>query len=110
MGWYADYPDAENFLQIFYGPNQSPGPNMTNYKNSKYDQIYLAANKTSDDLEKIKLYKEMIEIVTEDCPMIFNIHTDFVRVSSKQLENYNENSIIFDFYKYLDITPLGAKP
>jgi len=40
MGWYADYPEAENFLQLFYSPNQSPGPNMTNYKNLKYDQLY----------------------------------------------------------------------
>ena len=25
LGWVADYPDAENFLQLFYSPNRSPG-------------------------------------------------------------------------------------
>ena len=27
IGWVGDYPDAENFLQLFYGRNVSPGPN-----------------------------------------------------------------------------------
>src|SRR5207249_526714 len=31
LGWVADYPDAENFLQLFSSKSISPGPNHTNY-------------------------------------------------------------------------------
>ena len=43
IGWVGDYPDAENFLQLFYGPNQSPGPNRCNYQNPAYDALYRRA-------------------------------------------------------------------
>jgi oligopeptide transport system substrate-binding protein len=33
FGWMAQYPDAENFLQLFYGKNVAPGPNDMNYMN-----------------------------------------------------------------------------
>ena len=32
-GWVIDYPDAQNFLQLFYGPNKCPGINACNYQN-----------------------------------------------------------------------------
>src|SRR3546814_15198358 len=35
-GWVADYPDAENFLFLLYGPNAKAangGENASNYKN-----------------------------------------------------------------------------
>ncbi|MEI8207019.1 MAG: ABC transporter substrate-binding protein, partial [Kiritimatiellales bacterium] len=40
LGWVADYPDSENFLQLFYGPNASPGPNHANYANPQLDKLY----------------------------------------------------------------------
>jgi len=42
-------------------------------------------------------------MILDDCPMIFNIHTDFVRISRKEVKNYFENNIVSDFYKYLDL-------
>src|ERR1051325_11566323 len=30
LGWVADYPDAENFLQLFTTKSVSPGPKHTN--------------------------------------------------------------------------------
>ncbi len=38
-GWVIDYPDAQNFLQLFYGPNKSPGVNATNYQNPEFDNF-----------------------------------------------------------------------
>ena len=42
-GWNADYPDAENFLILFYGPNgksRSDGENDSNYSNPEYDRLF----------------------------------------------------------------------
>ena len=49
--WIADYPDGENYMACFYGPNEAPnGPNYTRLSNSGFDAQYeklLAANNDS---------------------------------------------------------------
>ena len=60
MGWVGDYPDAQNFLQLFYGPNRSPGVNHSSYESADFDAAY-----EREDYEKCQ------EIVREDCPWIF---------------------------------------
>jgi oligopeptide transport system substrate-binding protein len=40
FSWVSDYPDAENNLALFYGPNQSPGKNYFNYQNDEFDKLY----------------------------------------------------------------------
>ena len=60
MAWVGDYPDAQNFLQLFYGPNRSPGSNHSNYENPEFDAAYESTD-----------YLKCQEIVMEDCPWIF---------------------------------------
>lgn len=71
ISWVGDYPDAENFLQLFYGPNASPGPNRCNYSNPAFDDLYRKAMATSSEEERTAIYREMQEIVREDSPWIF---------------------------------------
>jgi oligopeptide transport system substrate-binding protein len=40
MGWAADYPDAENFFQLFYSKNIDKGTNNSNYQNREFDSLY----------------------------------------------------------------------
>jgi ABC-type transport system substrate-binding protein len=70
MGWAADYPDAENFLQLFYGPNIEHGTNNSNYRNPRFDALFEKAAVTMDLEDRIPLYVEMIHIVSEDCPVL----------------------------------------
>src|SRR6202035_1716221 len=37
--WLADYPDAENYLSVFYSPNPAP-PNYTRFANLDFDHLY----------------------------------------------------------------------
>jgi ABC-type transport system substrate-binding protein len=71
LGWVGDYPDAENFLQLFYSKNISPGPNHSNYVNPDYDKAYDAAMAAPTEHERNKYWKVCQEIVREDCPWIF---------------------------------------
>ena len=41
--WLADYPDPENYLQLFYGPSGTPGANRSNYRNAEFDRLYQRA-------------------------------------------------------------------
>ena len=78
IGWVADYPDAENFLQLFYSPNASPGPNRSNYANPAFDRLYEAARSERDAQKRGALYAEMQAVLREDCPWIYlNVATAY---------------------------------
>ena len=66
-GWGLDYPDAENTLQLFYGPNAAPGSNDGNYRNPAYDELYRQAGVMLPGAERTGLYRRMNEMVIDDC-------------------------------------------
>ena len=69
--WIADYPDAENYLSLFYSKNFSPGgPNYTHFKNAEFDKLYEAAFLETDDAKRIALYKKMDALVMEEAPVV----------------------------------------
>jgi ABC-type transport system substrate-binding protein len=68
-GWLADYPDAENYLFLLYGPNskaQFDGENTTNYDNPEYDKRYKQLQIMDDGPAKQKVIDEMVKIVQDD--------------------------------------------
>jgi ABC-type transport system substrate-binding protein len=69
--WIADYPDAENYLSLFYSKNFSPGgPNYTHFKNAEFDRLYEAAFLETEDAKRIELYKKMDALVMEEAPVV----------------------------------------
>lgn len=76
LGWVADYPDEQTFLQLFYGKNTDRGGvNSANYVNPEYDAIYEQAVVMSPSPQRDALYKRLCRIVEEDCPWIFTFHS-----------------------------------
>ena len=71
MGWVGDYPDAQNFLQLFYSKNVNPGPNHANYGNPAFDREYEAALEAKTAAERNAHWARCQEIVQEDCPWVF---------------------------------------
>ncbi len=70
-GWLADYPDAENFLFLLYGPNaksKSDGENTSNYENSEFDKLYAQLRLLDDGPAKQKVIDEMMRIAQDDSP------------------------------------------
>jgi ABC-type transport system substrate-binding protein len=68
-GWLADYPDAENYLFLMYGPNgkaKFDGENTTNYENPEYDKRYKQLQIMDDGPQKQRVIDEMVKIVQDD--------------------------------------------
>ncbi len=74
LGWIADYPDEENFLQLFYSKNKSPGPNNFNYFNPEFDRLYEQICVMGDSAERDALYRRAEKIAVKDCPAVFLSH------------------------------------
>jgi ABC-type transport system substrate-binding protein len=100
LGWVADYPDAENFLQLFYGPNSSPGPNHCNYRNKTFDELYEQVRIMADSPERTALYRQMTAIVVEDSPWIFEQHPLAYGLSHHWLKNYKPHDFPYGMNKY----------
>jgi oligopeptide transport system substrate-binding protein len=103
MAWNADYPDAENFLQLLYGPNSSPGQNASNYRNPEYDQLYKQSITMPPGPERTKVYLKMRDIFVREMPWIPNVHRIQYVVKHPWVANYKRNPMSWDFFKYVRI-------
>ena len=56
--WIADYPDGDNFMQLFYGPNTHQNNNGC-FQDSQFDAWYVESQKLGDGLERNALYHKM---------------------------------------------------
>lgn len=90
--WIADYPDAENYLSLFYSKNIPPnGPNYTHFKNKNYDVLYKQAYRTILETERTAIYKEMDSIIGNELPVIILFYDHAVRFTHKNVENLGIN-------------------
>lgn len=105
LGWVADYPDAENFLQLFYSKNDSPGPNHANYRNAEFDKLYEKVRFMQDSPERTKLYEEMAAIVVEDCPWVFLYQPMSFSLKHSWLENFVAHDFPYGMGKYRRLNP-----
>jgi len=67
--WIADYPDAENYLSVFYSKNPAP-PNYTRYRNPRFDALFERALAEPDDSARYELYRQADALMMEDAPIV----------------------------------------
>ena len=69
--WIADYPDAENYLALFYSKNFCPtGPNYTHFSNPEFDKLYEKAQLETIDSIRYQYYQQMDKIMIEEAPIV----------------------------------------
>ncbi len=70
--WWADYPDAENFLfPLLHTTNKGVGGNVSFYSNPKFDQVVSASHREQDETKRSALYTQADQIAFDDAPMVF---------------------------------------
>ena len=90
--WVADYPDAENYLSLFYSPNFTPnGPNYTHFKNVVFDSLYVEAQKISQINKRKLLYTQMDSIIISQAPIVPLYYDIAVRFVSKKITGLGIN-------------------
>jgi oligopeptide transport system substrate-binding protein len=103
-GWGLDYPDAENTLQLFYGPNGSPGSNDGNYSNPEYDDLYRQASVMLPSPERTVLYRRMNELVIDDCAAITGLSRRGIALWHRNVVMLPDRNFVGGrFLKYVDI-------
>jgi oligopeptide transport system substrate-binding protein len=100
--WIADYPDAQNFLQLLYGPftNQS---NESRFKLPEYDRLYEKSVQLPDGPERNRLYREMNRLLLAYAPWRLGVHRIFNHLQYPWVMGYKKHPILYTNFKYLDI-------
>jgi ABC-type transport system substrate-binding protein len=97
--WYADYPDAFTFLQLFHGPN-GPEPNYANYRDAEFDELYREARLLPPGRDRDDLVRWMQRIVTDDCAWRFRFRRVRWAASQGWLSGYRHNDVVPKHFKY----------
>ena len=92
--WIADYPDAENYLSLFFSGNFCPqGPNYTHYKNNEFDELYIQAKATTNDSIRYKLYGEMDKLIMDEVPVVVLYYDQILHFTHKNIIGIQSNAM-----------------
>jgi ABC-type transport system substrate-binding protein len=104
LGWNADYPDAENFLFLLYGPTgktRFDGENTANYASAEYDRLYVQMKTLPDGPQKQQLIDDMVRVVREDAPWTMGFFPYASAAAQQWVHNYKPAILIRDHGRYL---------
>lgn len=90
--WIADYPDAENYLSVFYSKNPAP-PNYTRYKNPAFDAAFERAIAETNDSLRYILYREADQIMIDDAPVVPLWYDKVVRLVQPEVKGFLPNAL-----------------
>lgn len=100
--WIADYPDADNFLQLLYGPNSGQS-NECRFNLPEFNKMYLQAQRMPDSPERTKLYQDMAKLVSVYAPWKLGVHRKYTHLMYPWLLGYKKHPIMLEPWKYVDI-------
>lgn len=90
--WIADYPDAENYLSVFYSKNPAP-PNYTRYKSAAFDAAFEQAIAEPNDSLRYQLYKKADQIMIADAPVVPLWYDVVVHLVQPMVKNFHPNAL-----------------
>lgn len=90
--WIADYPDAENYLSVFYSKNPAP-PNYTRYNSPAFDALFEKAMVEENDSLRYKLYQQADQQMMSDAPIVPLWYDKAVRLVQVNVKGFNANAV-----------------
>jgi peptide/nickel transport system substrate-binding protein/oligopeptide transport system substrate-binding protein len=106
--WWADYPDAENFLYpLLHSANVGAGGNVSFYANPAYDRLVTRARRELNESTRLDLYRQADSLALADAPMLFLFFsTDLLAV--QPWVNGFQVPVISNGQRWIDAT-IGAE-
>ena len=102
LSWIGDYPDAENFLQLFYSRNIG-GANRVGFNDAVFDRMFEQILPMSDSPERTQLYTAMARYLIEQSPWIFESQPVSYQLKHAWLENYHAHDFACNKWKFWSI-------
>ena len=100
--WIAYYPDAQNFLQLLYGPNTGQS-NESGFKLPEYDRLYEKSMALPDGPERNAIYREMNRLFLAYAPWRLGVHRIYNHLQFPWVKGYKKHPILYTNFKWLDL-------
>jgi len=108
--WYADYPDAEDFLYpLLHTTNRGVGGNVSFFSNPRFDSLVTASRRELDEAKRNALYKQADSIAFVEAPMVFLYFYNELYAVQPWIKHFVP-PVIFNGQRWLDVTISTAKP
>ena len=105
-GWTLDYPDAENTLQLFYGPNASPGANNGSFRDERFDALYEQAAILGPSPERTRLFQAMNQRVLDECAAISGLTRSLVLLWRREVVMRPDRAFVGGYaFRFVDLRP-----
>ena len=102
VGWSAATPNAEEFLELGYGPNKGQA-NHSRFDLPAYNKLYEQQKLLPDGPERQRLITEAKRVSVAYMPYKVHVHRIFTDLAQPWVLGYHRNVFVRDFWKYLDI-------
>ena len=103
LGWSADYPDPENFLDVLF--HSKSNNNQSEYTNLQLDVLLERARVEPDETARFELYHRAEKMIVDDAPWVMLWHTAGGSVLIKSFVNdYFLFPLIIPKYRYVYFT------
>ena len=103
LGWIADYPDPENFLDVLFHSESTN--NQSEYTNRQLDRLLELARVEQDEAVRFDLYHQSEEIIVDEAPWIPLWHSNGGYVLVKpEVSDYFLFPLIIPKYRYIYFT------
>ncbi|MPZ22537.1 MAG: peptide ABC transporter substrate-binding protein [Dehalococcoidia bacterium] len=101
LGWIADYPDAQNFIDVLFHTDSAQ--NDWNYSSSEVDTLIEEARAEVDDDRRYELYGEAEALIVEDLPIIPLFHGKNVEVVKPYIAGYEPPAFEIPFLRFIRV-------
>ena len=92
--WIADYPDGENYMACFYGPNKAPnGPNYTRFLNTEFDLNYTNLLSETSPIKKDQLFTELEGLLESFQPYALLFYDESIWIRNKNITDVKVNAL-----------------
>ncbi|MCY3771966.1 MAG: hypothetical protein OXG98_08100, partial [Gemmatimonadetes bacterium] len=108
FGWYQDYPDPSNFLDVLLNGNRITEVNSTNvafYDNERVNALLDEAATSTDRDHRLALYREAERLVVEDAPWVFLYYPQMYLLRQPWLKGLKLNPVWPIRYELMWIEP-----
>jgi ABC-type transport system substrate-binding protein len=86
MGWCADYPDPQNFLDVLF--HSESRQNLSGYANPEVDELLERARVEPDVKRRLDLYADIERAIVADAPVVLLTHSLSAVLVKPHLHDY----------------------
>jgi ABC-type oligopeptide transport system substrate-binding subunit len=107
-GWLADYPDPENFLFLFYGPNgkvDHGGPNSCNYASEQFDTLFRQLETMPNGPERMARIDRIMKVIQHDAPVVWQYYPIAFSLVHQWYHNVKPHQMSYNVIRYRRIDP-----